>query len=167
MPGGWAIRPRGEYPPDWPALAKAVKDAAGWRCIRCEHPHEVSTAHVLTVHHLNGDKGDSRWWNLLALCQRCHLSIQGRVAPEQAYLHPHTPWFRPYAAGFYASSIIGVELTRGQVGEYEDALLTIGQPWLEHPPGLQAQLDRLLVAVRAYHAEEPRQLAPFTSERIN
>ena len=26
---------------------------------------------VLTVHHLSGDKGDCRWQNLVALCQRC------------------------------------------------------------------------------------------------
>jgi hypothetical protein len=150
---GWAIRPRGEYPADWPAIAKAVKDAAGWCCIRCGHPHEVSTAHVLTVHHLNGDKADGRWWNLLALCQRCHLSIQGRVAPEQAYLHPHTPWFRPYAAGFYGATILGVELTREQVEEYVDALLIVGQPWLEHPPGILAKMDRLAYLIRQLRDE--------------
>jgi len=30
----------GEYPGDWPEIAKQVKDAAGWRCIRCGHPNE-------------------------------------------------------------------------------------------------------------------------------
>jgi hypothetical protein len=31
---------RGAYPPDWPAIATAVKEDAGWRCVRCGHPHE-------------------------------------------------------------------------------------------------------------------------------
>ena len=28
------------YPPEWPAVALATKEAAGWRCVRCGHPHE-------------------------------------------------------------------------------------------------------------------------------
>lgn len=130
MSGGWRIVPRGEYPEDWPSVALAVKLAAGWRCIRCTAPHSVEGARVLTVHHLNGDKADGRWWNLLALCQRCHLSIQARVNVEQLYLHEHTPWFKPYAAGYYASSILGVELTREQVEARLEELLRVGQPWL-------------------------------------
>lgn len=42
---------------------------------------------ILTVHHLNGDKADRRWWNLLALCQRCHLQVQGKVNPLRPW-----PW---------------------------------------------------------------------------
>lgn len=151
MGRGWAIQPRGEYPADWPAIAQRVKDAADWCCIRCGHPHDVETAHVLTVHHLNGDKADSRWWNLLALCQRCHLSIQGRVAPEQAYLHPHTPWFRPYAAGFYAASILGIpELPRSAAEYHQDLLLLVGQPWLPRTPLQEAALEVLLRGLEEY-----------------
>src|SRR5262245_6663119 len=40
---------------------------------------------ILTVHHLTGDKADCRWWNLAALCQRCHLSVQGRVNMAQVF----------------------------------------------------------------------------------
>ena len=28
---------RGEYPEDWPAIAKAVKDESQWHCVRCLH----------------------------------------------------------------------------------------------------------------------------------
>jgi hypothetical protein len=36
---GWAIVPTGEYPADWPEIARGVKDAATWRCVRCDAPH--------------------------------------------------------------------------------------------------------------------------------
>ena len=69
---------------------------------------------VLTVHHLTGEKRDLRWWNLAALCQRCHLEIQGRVRMEQIYPLEHSGWFKPYAAGYYAHVYLGEDLTREQ-----------------------------------------------------
>lgn len=80
---------------------------------------------VLTVHHLNGQKHDLRWWNLAALCQRCHLQIQGRVVMERIWPWPHTPWFRPYAAGWYAHAYLGEDLTREQVEARLDELLAL------------------------------------------
>ncbi len=29
-----------KYPDNWKEIATKVKDAAGWRCIRCKHPNE-------------------------------------------------------------------------------------------------------------------------------
>jgi 5-methylcytosine-specific restriction endonuclease McrA len=69
----------GVYPSDWKRIAHDVKEAAGWRCVRCGAPHDSTNGYTLTVHHLDMDCGHSAWWNLLPLCQRCHLSIQGRV----------------------------------------------------------------------------------------
>lgn len=69
---------------------------------------------ILTVHHLNGVKHDLRWWNLAALCQRCHLEIQGKVRMERSYLGTHTDWFKPHAAGWYAWSFRGLELGRDE-----------------------------------------------------
>lgn len=66
---------------------------------------------VLTVHHLTGDKADCRWWNLAALCQRCHLTIQGKVKMERGYLLEHSEWMKPYVAGYYATAA-GEDLTR-------------------------------------------------------
>ena len=121
---------KSSYPKYWDELAEKVKNEAGWRCVRCHHPHESPkeripcdeqcdlvrhieisnvaimfdqgawTGHpdeyrlpsglwlhqrqrVLTVHHLDGDKGNSAWWNLAALCQVCHLQIQGKVEVSQ------------------------------------------------------------------------------------
>lgn len=122
---GWKVETRGEYPPDWKALANSVKEAAGWCCIRCSHPHDPATHHVLTVHHLDGDKANGSWWNLLALCQRCHLSIQGRVNPDQPYFLEHSTWFMPYVGGFYAAKYLDQQLTRAQVEVRLDELLAL------------------------------------------
>lgn len=80
---------------------------------------------ILTVHHLTGEKADCRWWNLAALCQRCHLTIQGKVRMAQTWPWPHTDWFRPYAAGWYAWTYLGEEVTRGEAVERMDELLAL------------------------------------------
>lgn len=78
---------------------------------------------ILTVHHLNGVKHDCRWWNLVSLCQRCHLSIQSRVVMDRVYPFEHSDWFKPFAAGWYAWAYLGEELTREQVdGRIEELL---------------------------------------------
>jgi len=87
---------RGEYPPEWPAVAWLVKTIARWRCERCGHLH-AAPPWVLTVHHLihhtgPQDKWNLQHWNLAALCQRCHLQIQHRVQFLQPWYFEHTPW---------------------------------------------------------------------------
>lgn len=118
------------YPIEWPQIAQAVKDEAGWCCIRCGAPHSREGWRILTVHHLDGDKANCRWWNLAALCQRCHLAIQGKVKMEQTYLYPHSEWFRPYVAAYYAFTVLGLDLTRDEVEARMEELLAAGQPWL-------------------------------------
>lgn len=95
-------RSKNPYPANWPEIAQAVKAAAGWRCVRCGHRHDPESGYTLTVHHLDIDPANCRWWNLAALCQRCHLSIQARVVMERRWMFEHSPWFRPYVAGYYA-----------------------------------------------------------------
>lgn len=81
---------------------------------------------VLTVHHLTMEKADCRWWNLVALCQRCHLQIQGRVKMAQVYPFEHTDWFKPYAAGYYAATYQGRgDVTREEVMDELDSLLSL------------------------------------------
>lgn len=124
---GWKVETRGEYPDNWKEIATSVKHAVEWKCIRCDHPHDVKSRHVLTVHHLDGDKANCHWWNLLALCQRCHLSIQGRVNPHQPWMFEHTEWFKIYAAGFYAKKYLSESLTRSETVERLDQLLALEQ----------------------------------------
>lgn len=80
---------------------------------------------ILTVHHLDGDKANCRWWNLAALCQRCHLEIQGRVRMSQVYPFEHSDWFKPYAAGYYAWAYLGEDLTREEALARIDELLAL------------------------------------------
>jgi hypothetical protein len=89
----------GAYPPEWPAVAWLVKTAASWRCERCRTLHGA-VPHVLTVHHLDGDKANLEHWNLAALCQRCHLQVQARVAFYQDWPFPHTAWMARHVADY-------------------------------------------------------------------
>lgn len=139
----------GDYPPDWADISTAVKEAAGWCCVRCGHPHDPGKSmkpcpdcppergfevngterksvvqaaadaacqtcqgsrevidddnswYCLTVHHLDMDKSNCVDWNMAALCQRCHLSVQGRVDFYQQYLFEITGWMRPYVEKFW------------------------------------------------------------------
>lgn len=68
-----------------------------------------------TVHHFDGKKDNCVWWNLLALCQRCHLKTQARVDPQVPYILEHSDWLKPYVAGFYAWKYEGKQLTREQI----------------------------------------------------
>jgi 5-methylcytosine-specific restriction endonuclease McrA len=178
---GWPVEVKGDYPAAWPEIATAVKDAAGWRCIRCGHPdppdfkprgehpcdercdhsarwkrrfgkshtltlperkgdhwywHKQPARRVLTVHHLDGDKAHCSWWNLLALCQVCHLQVQAKVDPRRPYLWEHQAWFKPYAAGFYAFWYGRMaDITRAEAEAEMDRWLALGQPWLyEYKP---------------------------------
>lgn len=88
---------------------------------------------ILTVHHLDGNKLNCRWWNLAALDQRCHLTIQGRVKLHRPYFLEHSTWFKPYVAGYYASTILGEELSRDEVMPRLDKLLGLAQRELTVP----------------------------------
>jgi transcription elongation factor Elf1 len=115
----------GEYPPHWRAIAQDVKAAAGWRCIRCNHANDLKSGHVLTVHHADGNKSNCAWWNLLALCQRCHLRFQATVDPHVVFVLEHSDWYKPYVAGFYAFKYLKLELTREETVARLDELLAL------------------------------------------
>ena len=89
-----------EYPENWAAIATATKHAAAWHCVRCGAPNQKGR--VLTVHHLDMDPSNCEWWNLAALCQQCHLTIQAKVVMERRWMFEHSEWFKPYVAGYIA-----------------------------------------------------------------
>lgn len=78
---------------------------------------------ILTVHHFDGDKSNDAWWNTLALCQRCHLTIQCRVDPEIPFFLEHSEWAKPYVAGFYAWKYESKMVTRAEANARLDELL--------------------------------------------
>ena len=81
---------------------------------------------VRTVHHLTGDKGDNQWFNLLALCQLCHLHFQAKVDPFRPWrMFDHSEWFKPYVAGFYAWRYLGESPTREETVARLDELLAL------------------------------------------
>ena len=93
------------YPDNWPEIAQQIKDAAGWKCVRCGHPHDPENGYVLTCHHLDMDCQNNAWWNTPALCQRCHLHIQAKVILEQQLLPTikHSEWFISHVEGYLKS----------------------------------------------------------------
>lgn len=118
------------YPKDWPAIARAIKDACGWICVRCGAEHQNRPGYTLTVHHLDMDPSHSApdrwWWNCAPLCCKCHLQIQHKVVLDRPWtMTEHTPWFRPYVAGFYAYKYLGLHLSRAIVERHLDYLLTL------------------------------------------
>jgi hypothetical protein len=90
-----------EYPDNWKEIARAVKDAAEWKCVRRGELHDPKNGYTLTVHHLDLNPSNCAWWNIPALCQRCHLSIQGKVVMQRDWMFDHSEWFKPYVAAYY------------------------------------------------------------------
>lgn len=123
MPATTRLPICGEYPPDRDELHDRVRAEAGGKCIRCGHPDDLASGHVLTVHHFDGNKSNSAWWNLMALCQRCHLKVQGRVNPQIVYFLEHAEWSKLYVAGFYAMKYEGRLITREEAKMRLDELL--------------------------------------------
>lgn len=69
------------YPDNWPEIAEQIKRDAGYCCEKCGSPSVPRR--VLTVHHLDLDKANVTYENLVALCQVCHLHVQGVYRPPQ------------------------------------------------------------------------------------
>jgi 5-methylcytosine-specific restriction endonuclease McrA len=69
-----------EYHPEWKKISKAVITKANGLCELCYavngRPHwKTESKVVLTVHHIDGNKNNNSKFNLIALCQRCHLRL--------------------------------------------------------------------------------------------
>jgi 5-methylcytosine-specific restriction endonuclease McrA len=117
---------KSNYPYNWKEISLQVKLDADWCCVRCGHEHDPAGGYCLTVHHLDGDPTNNAWWNLAALCQRCHLHIQGKVRMPQYWMFEHADWFKPYVAGYYAHIHNHLE-DRDWVGEHIELLLSYGK----------------------------------------
>lgn len=90
------------YPDDWPAIARAAKERAGWRCVgspaypacRARHgePHpETGSIVRLTTGHRDHDTTNNVESNLAPWCQRCHLTYDAELHARHA---AETKWAR-------------------------------------------------------------------------
>jgi len=122
---------KSKYPDNWLEIAQRIKEEACWKCLRCRHPHDVKSGYVLTVHHLDLSPANCEWWNIPALCQRCHLQIQSKVVMEQVWMFEHSEWFKPFAAGYYASRH-GHPTDKEWVLKHLEFLLNYGRPTSSH-----------------------------------
>ncbi len=112
----------GEYAPDGAAKRREARERVGNLCVRCKSPSVPGK--ILTTHHLDGNKANDEWWNLLPLCQVCHLQIQAKVDPEQPWFLEHSEWFKFYAAGFYAAKYEGRNISEAEARQRLDELLS-------------------------------------------
>ena len=102
----------GEYPPDWPEIARRTKELASGCCERCgvRNNEDEPDGTMLTVHHLSGEKWLCEQWNLAALCQQCHLRVQARVVFYRPYFRfdwrtlkheaVHSEWLARHIKGY-------------------------------------------------------------------
>lgn len=84
------------YPKEWPEISAQIRERAGNRCegspgfyedCRAENgkPHPVTgSIVVLTVAHLDHQPENCAEENLLAMCQRCHLTYDAKHHAENA-----------------------------------------------------------------------------------
>ena len=64
---------------------------------------------ILTTHHLDGDKANCEWTNLLSCCQRCHLHIQAVWQPGGVIPWPTVPqWIIDRALPFRVIEQLGL-----------------------------------------------------------
>lgn len=74
-----------DYHPKWSLISflirkRRAKDKCEWCGAKNGKPHPITGSKVvLTVAHLNQDRTCNRFWNLKALCQRCHLNHDRKV----------------------------------------------------------------------------------------
>ena len=69
-----------KYSPFWVIIRAKILARAGNCCELCGAPNyklhwKTGSKVVLTIAHIDQDKNNNEDWNLLALCQRCHLKI--------------------------------------------------------------------------------------------
>lgn len=91
---------------EWSAIAHQTKQAAQWTCQQCHIQQREETNNPITVHHQDHNIFNNNPPNLIVLCARCHLRIEGSYHRHQRYIaflnHLQTtgqqmlPGFNPY-----------------------------------------------------------------------
>lgn len=71
------------YPRNWKRISQLIRIKAGNKCEICDamnkEPHPVTGSKVvLTVHHLDFNPQNNEEYNLMSLCQRCHIRLDAK-----------------------------------------------------------------------------------------
>lgn len=127
---------RNDYNSDGAEKRAEARARAGNLCIRCGSPSVPGR--ILTTHHFDGDKSNDVWWNLLPLCQVCHLQFQAKVDPDVPWFLEHSPWLKPYVAGFYAKKYEGKQITMEEALARLDELLAYERRDVNPPASARA-----------------------------
>jgi len=65
------------YPEDWPTIAYTIKQERSWKCQICGIKQGKDPHNNITVHHHDHNTFNNDPDNLIILCQKCHLRIEG------------------------------------------------------------------------------------------
>lgn len=83
------IKDKTRYPREWPAISRRIRERDGQRCRFCGaengQPNPATGSRVvLTVAHLDHTPENCADDNLVALCQKCHLTYDARFHAANA-----------------------------------------------------------------------------------
>lgn len=84
--------PMNEYPFNFNETSRRVREAKNWKCEKCDFvANENGEQKFLHVHHINGERYDSRPENFLVLCLGCHAK-----EPNHGHMR-RLPGYREFA----------------------------------------------------------------------
>lgn len=66
--------PRNIYPQDWDNISRSYRAFKNWTCEKCGVNLANHTS-LLETHHINGQKNECQYSNLMALCADCHSKM--------------------------------------------------------------------------------------------
>lgn len=65
------------YPREWPIISHTIKTERGWECEICHITQGTDMRNNITTHHKDHNTFNNAPSNLLVVCQKCHLRLEG------------------------------------------------------------------------------------------
>lgn len=81
--GGTSLEP---YNPDWYITVKQIRDRDSHICQLCSVP-EIECFRALAVHHIDENKKNDNWDNLVSLCNSCHTLVTNSKDKKYWYVY--------------------------------------------------------------------------------
>lgn len=78
--------PLNQYPNNWEQISSSYKESKRWVCEQC-NVKLSNNKHLLHTHHINSQKNENNYSNLMALCVDCHAN---QYMHEHMYNSPNT-----------------------------------------------------------------------------